>query len=80
MIPEDALVELKHYLAKGRSSSRRPKGSEFDQEKLKISRQTTGLTKLGLGERGQPEWWNDTDDGRNQRWENALSRLRELHE
>ncbi|KAK4187791.1 hypothetical protein QBC35DRAFT_220108 [Podospora australis] len=78
MIPGDALAELKHYLAKGRSGTRRRKGSEDDEERLRKSRQITGLAKLGLGERGTPEWWNDTDEGRKQRWETALSKLREL--
>ncbi|KAK0666979.1 hypothetical protein QBC41DRAFT_396793 [Cercophora samala] len=77
MVPDDALAELKHFLAKGRSGARRQ--NKHDPEKLQLSRKTTGLAKLGLGERGKPEWWNDTDKGRKERWKNALIQLRELY-
>lgn len=77
LVPDNALAELKHFLAKGRSGARRQ--NKNDMQKLSLSRKTTGLAKLGLGERGKPEWWNDTDEGRKERWENALIQLRELH-
>ncbi|KAK0736045.1 hypothetical protein B0T21DRAFT_173190 [Apiosordaria backusii] len=77
MAPSDVLAELKHFLAKGRSGARRQ--NRDDSEKRQLSRKTTGLAKLGLGERGKPEWWNDTNEGRKQRWENTLTQLRELH-
>ncbi|KAK4176771.1 hypothetical protein QBC36DRAFT_328576 [Triangularia setosa] len=77
MVPDKALAEIKHFLAKGRSGARRQ--NRDDSEKLRLSRKATGLAKLGLGERGKPEWWNDTDEGRKERWENALTQLRGLY-
>ena len=41
-----------------------------------LARRRTALAKLGLGERGMPEWWNDTPEGRRKRWEGALAELR----
>jgi hypothetical protein len=79
LIPADALAELKHYLAKGRSGVRGKKGvSVEDDESVKLARRRTGLAKLGLGERGKPEWWNDSDAGRKARWEGALEELVKL--
>ena len=76
-IPEDALKELNHYLAKGRSGVRGKQGKE-NEAAVKLARKRTGLAKLGLGERGTPEWWKDTDHGRCERWEAALRELRSL--
>ncbi|KAK4466960.1 hypothetical protein QBC42DRAFT_258414 [Cladorrhinum samala] len=78
-IPDEALRELKHYLAKGRSGVRKRNQEKDDTEKINLARRTTALAKLGLGERGKPEWWNDTDENRKQRWESSLASLRELH-
>ncbi|KAK4161689.1 hypothetical protein QBC43DRAFT_323094 [Cladorrhinum sp. PSN259] len=78
-IPTEVLTELKHYLAKGRSGVRKTQSGKVGREKINISRQTTALAKLGLGERGKPEWWNDTPSNRQKRWESALESLRELH-
>lgn len=80
LIPEIVLQELKHYLSKGRTGVRNMKGrgkTEADED-IKLSRTRTGLAKLGLGERGQPEWWCDTEEGRKKRWENVLAQLRLL--
>ena len=81
-IPEEALTELKHHLAKGRASARAmvPKGKTEEDDDIRLSRKRTGLAKLGLGERGKPEWWNDTTEGRRARWEDALKELTALPE
>ncbi|KAK4231858.1 hypothetical protein QBC38DRAFT_332782, partial [Podospora fimiseda] len=79
-IPHEARTELKHYLAKGRSGVRKSNSKESsanEEEKIKLARQITSLSNLGLGERGKPEWWNDTDSNRQKRWESALTALRE---
>lgn len=78
LIPTDEFEELKHYLAKGRSGVRGKKSEE--DEKVKLARKRTGLAKLGLGERGKPEWWLDSEEGRKKRWEDALAELRKLGE
>lgn len=80
LIPETELAQLKHYLAKGRSGTRvaKGKGKEEADAAIKLARKRTGIAKRGLGERGKPEWWNDTEEGRKKRWEDALSELEEL--
>jgi len=79
LIPDAVLAELKHYLAKGRSGVRAKGGiGREDDEHVKLARARTGLAKLGLGERGKPEWWNTTDEDRKARWERALHELRQL--
>lgn len=45
---------------------------------VRLARKRTGLAKLGLGERGKPEWWNADLAARTQRWEKALEELRRL--
>jgi hypothetical protein len=75
-IPEEELHELKHFLALGRSGSRKSSGKT--EEDVKPARQYTGLAKLGLGERGQPVWWEDSNEGRRKRWTEALEQLRAL--
>lgn len=76
MIPTEELKELKHFLAIGRGGSRKSSNKSNDQ--IEAARKYTGLAKLGLGERGQPPWWQDSDDARQQRWKQALQQLREL--
>jgi hypothetical protein len=80
LIPEAELAELKSYLSKGRTGVRgmKSKGKTEQDEDIKLSRKTTGLAKLGLGERGKPEWWLDTKEGRHKRYGDALEQLREL--
>lgn len=48
------------------------------EDDVKAARQYTALAKLGLGERGQPVWWEDSSEGRRKRWSDALSELRKL--
>jgi len=81
-IPGDELAELKHYLALGRSGVRaaKSKGAREGDAAVQLARRRTGLAKLGLGERGQPEWWNDSQDNRRKRWESALEELKKLDE
>jgi hypothetical protein len=76
-IPTASLQELKHFLAKGRSGVRKRRGKETEDH-IKLARRRTALAKLGLGERGKPEWWNDSDAGRQERWQGALEELRAL--
>lgn len=81
LIPTEALSELKHYLGRGRSGVRPKKtGADEASDAIKLARQRTGLAKLGLGERGKPEWWNNTEAGRKKRWEDALRELKALDE
>lgn len=75
LIPTLVLSELKHYLGMGRSGVR---GRKANEDTAALARRRTGLAKLGLGERGKPEWWNDTEDGRRKRWEEALRELKAL--
>lgn len=75
-IPEAEFEELKHFLALGRSGSRKSKTKSEDD--IKAAREYTGLAKLGLGERGQPVWWEDSTEGRQKRWTEALEQLRKL--
>jgi len=84
LVPAEALAELKHYLALGRSGVGKAnraavggKASEGSEEVI-LARKRTGLAKLGLGERGQPEWWNAEERSRTERWEGALKELRKL--
>ena len=80
MIPDDELKELKHFLAVGRSGTRvaKGKGKTEQDDLVTLARKRTGLAKLGLGERGKPEWWEDSDEGRKKRWTDALEELRKL--
>ena len=80
LIPAEELEQLKHYLAIGRSGTRsaKGKGKQESDEAVKLARKKTGLAKLGLGERGKPEWWEDSEEGRRKRWTDALTELREL--
>lgn len=82
MIPDEQLKELKHFLAVGRSGTRvaKGKGKAETDDAVKMARQRTGLAKLGLGERGQPAWWDDTEQGRQKRWEEALDQLKKLED
>lgn len=75
-LPEAELAELKQFLALGRSGSRKSKSKT--EEEVKAARHYTGLSKVGLGERGQPVWWEDTYEGRKKRWTDALEHLRAL--
>lgn len=75
-IPQTELEELRHFLALGRSGSR--KSQTKTEDDIKAARQYTGLAKLGLGERGQPVWWEDSLEGRKKRWSAALEQLKAL--
>lgn len=80
MIPEDVRKELLHFHALGRSGTRvaKGKGKQESDNDVKLASKRTGLAKLGLGERGKPTWWEDTDDNRRKRWKDALEQLRKL--
>jgi len=77
-IPDDIEEELKHHLARGRRAVRGTKGANGPE--IVLARRRIALAKLGLGERGKPEWWNDTSQGRRERWRGALTALRMLDE
>lgn len=80
MIPAEVKKELLHYHAVGRSGTgaAKRKGKTEADDAVKLARKRTGIAKHGLGERGQPPWWDDTDEGRRKRWEDALDQLRRL--
>ena len=72
-LPEDVAARLKSHLGRGRSGTgaARRRG---DDEAVAAARHRTGLAKHGLGERGTP-WWEQSDDERRERWEQALAEL-----
>ncbi len=72
-LPEDVAARLTSHLGRGRSGTgaARKRG---DDEAVAAARHRTGLAKHGLGERGTP-WWEQSDDERRGRWEQALAAL-----
>ncbi len=70
LIPGPELARLKSHLGRGRSGVRTA-GSD---DELAATRHRTQLAKIGLGERG-PTWWEQSDDERRKRWQDALSEL-----
>ena len=69
-IPEDRRTELVGILMAWRREVRRTKGT--DQEP--VSRAGVNATKVALGERGSPPWWEQTDGQRRNRWEADVPR------
>lgn len=72
-LPEDVREALLSALGRGRSGVRSAKSSG-DEEAVAASRRLVDLAKHGLGERGTP-WWEQSDDERRTRWEQALDDL-----
>ena len=72
-LPEDVASRLRSHLGRGRSEVGRRKRSGEDPAP---AREVVDLAKHGLGERGTP-WWEQTDQQRRSRWEQAMSELDE---
>lgn len=70
-LPDDVRERLLHHLGVGRSGVRTAHG---DDDAVAAARARVQLAKTGLGERGQ-KWWEQTDDERRARWEDALTAL-----
>ena len=63
-IPEARRAELTGILMAWRREVRRTKGTDGE----KASRAGVQATKVALGERGKPPWWEQTDAERRARW------------
>lgn len=68
-IPEDRRAELVHNLMAWRREVRRTKGTAEES----AARAGVNAAKVALGERGQPPWWEQTDEQRQARWQAELS-------
>ncbi|MBB2988710.1 hypothetical protein FHR72_000167 [Mycolicibacterium iranicum] len=64
-IPEPRRAELTRILMAWRREVRRTKGTDAEA----TSRAGVNATKIALGERGTPPWWEQTDAQRRTRWE-----------
>jgi hypothetical protein len=64
-IPEDRREELTRILMAWRREVRRTKGTDEES----ASRAGVQATKVALGERGTPPWWDQAEDERRARWE-----------
>ncbi|MEI4273072.1 biopolymer transporter Tol [Klenkia sp. LSe6-5] len=73
-LPADVRERLLHHLGVGRHGVRAARG---DDAAVAAARARVQLAKTGLGERG-PTWWEQTDDERRARWEDALAALDDL--
>lgn len=63
-IPEARRAELTGILMAWRREVRRTKGTDGE----KAARAGVQATKVALGERGRPPWWEQTDAERRERW------------
>nr|WP_139723001.1 2-polyprenylphenol hydroxylase [Serinicoccus chungangensis] len=70
-LPEDVAQRLLSHLGRGRSGVRALRGAGEDPAP---ARRRVDLAKHGLGERGEP-WWYQGPDQRHERWETALREL-----
>ncbi|WNG79529.1 hypothetical protein C6A86_014540 [Mycobacterium sp. ITM-2016-00316] len=68
-IPEERRTELVRILMAWRREVRRTKGTPEEQ----AARAGVQAAKVALGERGQPPWWEQTDEQRRTRWQEPLS-------
>jgi hypothetical protein len=64
-IPVDRRDELTRILMSWRREVRRTKGTDEESS----SRAGVQATKVALGERGTPPWWEQSEDERRARWE-----------
>lgn len=67
-IPEDRRAELTRILMAWRRDVRRTRGTDEEP----TSRAGVNATKIALGERGSPPWWEQTDAQRRARWESDV--------
>lgn len=72
-LPDDVRAQLLHHLGVGRSGVRTAKKAG-DDDAVAAARARVQLAKTGLGERGTA-WWEQSDDERRARWEEALRSL-----
>lgn len=68
-IPEERRAELTRILMSWRREVRRAKGTEGEA----AARAGVQATKVALGERGTPPWWEQTDAQRRKRWQAAVN-------
>lgn len=73
-LPAELVAALTSHLGRGRSGVRRAQG---DPEAKEQARRRVDLAKHGLGERG-PYWWDEPEDDRLRRAQQALVELEEL--
>lgn len=64
LIPEERRDELVRVLMAWRREVRRTQGTAGES----ASRAGVHAAKVALGERGQPPWWEQSDDERRARW------------
>jgi hypothetical protein len=67
-IPEERRTELVRILMAWRREVRRTKGTPQEP----AARAGVQATKVALGERGTPPWWEQTDEQRRNRWRAQL--------
>ena len=67
-IPEERRTELVRVLMAWRREVRRTKGTPEES----AARAGVQAAKVALGERGQPPWWEQTDEQRRARWQAPL--------
>ncbi|MCW2584251.1 MAG: uncharacterized protein JWQ53_3041 [Klenkia sp.] len=72
-LPDDVREQLLHHLGVGRSGVRTAKQAG-DDTAVRAARSRVQAAKTGLGERGTA-WWEQSDDERRTRWEDALAEL-----
>jgi len=65
LIPAARRAELVQVLMAWRREVRRAKGTPAES----IARAGVNSVKVALGERGQPPWWEQTEQQRRRRWE-----------
>ena len=75
-LPDDVREQLLHHLGVGRSGVRTAKKAG-DDDAVRAARARVQAAKTGLGERGTA-WWEESDDERRTRWEDALTELAAL--
>lgn len=73
---QETVGRLQSHLGRGRSAVRNAKRTG-DDEALRRARRIVDLAKHGLGERG-PYWWDEYEQDRRARAEQALAELDEL--
>jgi hypothetical protein len=67
-IPEERRSELTRILMAWRREVRRTRGTAEES----AARAAVHATKVALGERGSPPWWEQTDDERRTRWQTSV--------
>ena len=75
-LPDEVAAALRSHLGRGRSGTRAARRAG-DADAERAARRRTDLAKRGLGERGTA-WWEQSDDERRHRWEQALTDLEAL--